>query len=109
MVVLDTSEVIERIKRRKTITENITIVSLIEYPKISGHPLFKGKVYLPTIEDYVLAFNIQKELYRKGKPKSFSDLVITAICINRKEKLITKDKNFKDIKEVTNIDVEVLE
>ena len=36
MVVLDTSEVIERIKRRKTITENITIVSLIEYPKISG-------------------------------------------------------------------------
>ncbi|MHA1581768.1 MAG: DNA-binding protein, partial [Candidatus Baldrarchaeia archaeon] len=108
-VVLDTSEVIERIKRRKTITENITIVSLIEYPKISGHPLFKGKVYLPTIEDYVLAFNIQKELYRRGKPKSFSDLVITAICINRKEKLITKDKNFKDIKEVTNIDVEVLE
>jgi len=82
---------------------------LIEYPKISGHPLFKGKVYLPTIEDYVLAFNIQKELYRRGKPKSFSDLVITAICINRKEKLITKDKNFKDIKEVTNIDVEVLE
>jgi hypothetical protein len=57
MVVLDTSEVIERVKKGKSITENITIGALIEYPKISGHPLFKGKVYLPTDEDYVMAFD----------------------------------------------------
>jgi hypothetical protein len=43
------------------IGENITVVTLIEYPKVSGHPLFRGKVYFPTEKDYITAFNIQKE------------------------------------------------
>ena len=109
MVALDTSIVIDKITKREEVGENITIVTLIEYPKISGHSLFKGKVYLPTEQDYVTAFKLQRELYKGGKPKSFADLIIAAICINRGEKLITKDNDFRDIAEVSELNVEITE
>jgi len=107
MVVLDTSVVIDKVRKQEEVRENITVVTLTEYPKISGHPLFKGRVYFPTEQDYIAAFNIQRESYRRGKPKSFADLIIAAICINRREKLITKDDNFRDIAEVSELNVEI--
>ena len=48
------------------------------------------------------------KLRKIGKPKPFSNLPIAAICINRNEKLITKDINFKDIAEVSKLKVKVL-
>jgi predicted nucleic acid-binding protein len=105
MVILDTSIVIERFKGNEEIKENITVVTLIEFPKISGYKLFEGSVYFPTIDEYSLAFELQKRLYERGKPKAFSDLVIAAISINRAEELITKDNDFKSIAEVSNLNL----
>jgi len=108
MVVLDTSVLIDKLRHGEEVRENITVVSLIEYPKVSGHPLFKGTVYFPTLDDFVRAFQIQKELLKKGKPKSFADLVIAAICINRGELLLTKDEDFGDIAEVSELKVKII-
>lgn len=109
MVVLDTSVVIERFKGNEEIKENITVVTLIEFPKISGYKHFKGSVYFPTIDEYSLAFELQKKLYAQGKPKAFSDLVIASISINRAEELITKDNDFRNIAKVSNLNLIVLE
>ena len=103
MAILDTSIVIERFKTNKEIKENITVVSLIEFPKISGYRLFTGSVYFPTLDEYLLAFELQKRLYRRGKAKAFSDLLIASTSINRAEELITKDSDFKDIAEVSSL------
>jgi len=35
MPVLDTSELIERLKRGEEVADDITVVSLVEYPKVS--------------------------------------------------------------------------
>ena len=109
MVILDTSVVIERFKGNEEIIENITVVTLIEFPKISGYKLFEGSVYFPTIDEYALAFELQKKLYERGKPKAFSDLVIASISIKRAEELIAKDNDFKSIAEVSNLNLIVLE
>jgi predicted nucleic acid-binding protein len=109
MAILDTSVVIERFKGNKEIKENVTVVTLIEFPRISGYKLFKGSVYFPTIDEYSLAFELQKKLYKRGKPKTFSDLVIASISINRAEELITKDNDFRNIAEVSNLKLKVLE
>ncbi len=39
MVILDTSIVIERFKGNEEIKENVTVVTLIEFPRISGYNL----------------------------------------------------------------------
>lgn len=109
MVILDTSIVIERFTGNEEIKENITVVTLIEFPKISGYKLFEGSVYFPTIDEYSLAFELQKKLYERGKPKAFSDLVIAGISINRVEELITKDNDFRNIAEVSNLKLIVLD
>jgi predicted nucleic acid-binding protein len=44
-------------------------------------------------------------LRERGKPKPFSDLLIAAICINRDEELVTKDKDFRDIAETSNLKI----
>jgi len=36
---------------------------------------------------------LQEELMKRGKTKELADLLVAAICINRREKLITKDKD----------------
>ncbi len=40
MVVLDTSVIIERVKRKEEIRENITAVTFVEYPKIVYYKKF---------------------------------------------------------------------
>ena len=108
MVILDTSIVIERFKGNEEIKENITVATLIEFPRISGYKLFRGSVYFPTIDEYSLAFELQKKLYERGKPKAFSDLVIASISINRNEELITRDIDFRNIATVSNLKLKVL-
>jgi len=108
MVILDTSIVIERFKGNEEIKENITVATLIEFPRISGYKLFRGSVYFPTIDEYSLAFELQKKLYECGKPKAFSDLVIASISINRNEELITRDIDFRNIATVSNLKLKVL-
>ena len=47
MTVLDTSIVIDRVKLRKRINEDITVVTFIEFPKIIYYKYFYGGVIFP--------------------------------------------------------------
>ena len=101
MTILDTNIVINRVKHRKTIYEDITAVTFIEIPKIVYYKHFYGGIIFPIRYDYILAHKLQLELLKLGKPQAFSDLLIAAIAINRDEELITSDCDFKSINEAT--------
>lgn len=99
-MILDTSIVIEMVNNKEEIIDNITIITLIEYPPIKEYDKFKGKIYFANEDDQVLAHTLQIMLRNRGTPMSAGDLLISAICINRDETLLTKDENFLKIQEV---------
>lgn len=99
-MILDTSIVIERIKEREIINENITSITLIEYPPIGNYEKFEGRIYFINEEDQIQAIRLQVNLRALGHPMSVGDLLIAAICINRDETLLTKDKDFLIIQKV---------
>ncbi len=88
--ILDTSVAIER--------DNgvITLFSLIEHP----HSINKFEILFPDLEDYSKAIQISESLRKIGKPIGAIDILISAMCLNRKSKLITKDKDFNYVKNV---------
>jgi len=67
-----------------------------------------GIILFPDIDDFVLAHKIQSELIKVGKAKTFADLLIASICINRNEERITNDQDFLDIAKVSNLKVKYL-
>ncbi len=107
-MILDTNLVISRIRRRGTVEESITIITLIEYPSVMEYAGFKGDVIFPTVKDYFLAYDIQRRLMLKGRMKGFADILIASIAINNGEELITDDKDFKDIAEVSSLKLKML-
>ncbi|HDJ30424.1 MAG TPA: type II toxin-antitoxin system VapC family toxin [bacterium] len=108
MSVIDTSIVIEKVKKNEDIKENVTEITIVEYPPIMDYEKFYGKVLIIRRDDVLLSIELQKRLRMVGKPKSFSDLVIASICINRNEELITKDEDFLDIAEISNLRVKMI-
>ena len=108
MVVLDTSVVIDRIKRKEAIRENITAVTFVEFPRIIYYKKFHGKILFPDIGDFILARETQDKLVRLGKAKTFADLLIASICMSRKEELITRDRDFSDIAKVSDLKVKII-
>jgi len=103
LTILDTSILIEKVRRREAIREDITVVSIVEFPQILAYRKFSGRIIYPMPEDYELAYKLQLKLMKAGRPKPFSDLLIAAICINRNEELITNDEDFKDIANTSNL------
>lgn len=103
MTILDTSILIKRSKRRKEITEDVTEVSIVEYPPLLEYGKFNGNILLIDREDMLLAVELQRNLRKLGKPKGFADLLISAICINSQEPLKTDDKDFRDIAKVSRL------
>jgi predicted nucleic acid-binding protein len=99
LTILDTSIVIDRVRERKPINEDITAVTLVEYPRIIYYKLFNGDIIFPIEQDYLIAHKIQLKLLEKGKPQAFSDLLIASIALNREEELQTRDKDFQVISE----------
>ena len=95
--------VIERVKKREEIEEDITGVTFVEFPKIVRYSRFKGAVLFPNLDDYLLAHELQRKLLEKGSPRGFADLLIAAICINRGEELITYDSDFVEIAKVSSL------
>jgi hypothetical protein len=89
------------------ITEDITVVTLIEFPPILEYAKFKGRILMPLAEDYFLAYELQKKLRERGEPRSFPDLLIAAMCINRGEVLLTKDENFLEISNISELKVRI--
>jgi len=107
-MILDTNIVISRIREKKVINESITVVTLIEYPYILDYAGFNGDIIFPTIKDFYLAYNIQRKLMLRGKMKGFADLLNAAIAINNNEELITNDKDFIDIAEVSELKLKII-
>ena len=103
MTILDTSIIIERVRRREEIREDITVVSIVEFPQILAYKKFSGRIVYPMPEDYELAYKLQLKLMKAGKPKPFSDLLIAAICINRNEELLTNDEDFEDLAKISSL------
>lgn len=103
MTILDTSILIERVRRREEIREDITVVSIVEFPQILAYRKFSGRIIYPMPEDYELAYKLQLKLMKAGRPKPFSDLLIASICINRNEELITNDEDFEDIANISEL------
>jgi len=90
----------EMVNSKNEIIDNITIVTLIEYPPIKEYEGFKGKIYFTNEEDQALAYTLQIALRDKEIPMSVGDLLISAICINRDKPLLTRDKDFLRIQEI---------
>ena len=107
-MILDTNIVISRIREKKVINESITVVTLIEYPYILDYAGFNGDIIFPTIKYFYLAYNIQRKLMLRGKMKGFADLLNAAIAINNNEELITNDKDFIDIAEVSELKLKII-
>jgi len=85
--------------------DNITEVTVLEYPPILRYTKFYGRIYYIRRSDLSLALKIQIDLRRIGAQKSVPDILIASICINRDEELITNDNNFLDIAKVSNLKV----
>ena len=105
MPVLDTSVLIDKIRKNEEIYENITEISVLEYPPILKYRKFYGYI---KRSDLNLALKIQIKLRKIGNPKPIPDVLIAAICINRNKELITKDKDFLDIAKVSNLKVRIV-
>lgn len=108
MTVIDTNVVMRRVKTGEEIPENITEVTAVEYPPVLSYRKFSGEILLITRRTVAIAIELQRKLREIGKPKQFADLMIAAICIANGEKLITYDSDFKDIADVSELEVEVL-
>ncbi|RLG49838.1 MAG: hypothetical protein DRN96_08960 [Thermoproteota archaeon] len=67
MAILDTSVVIERVKRREEIREDVTAVTFVEYPKIVYYKKFHGRILSPDIADFVLAHRTQSKLVARER------------------------------------------
>ncbi len=108
MTVIDTNVVMRRVKTGEEISENITEVTAVEYPPVLSYRKFNGEILLITRRTVAIAIELQRKLREIGKPKQFADLMIAAICIANGERLITYDSDFKDIADVSELEVEVL-
>jgi len=58
MIILDTSIVIDRVKLRKHINEDIAVVTFIEYPRIIYYKHFYGGIIFPVKQDYIIAHKL---------------------------------------------------
>ena len=76
----------------------------IEFPKALELNL---TVLYPSKSDYNLALKISTELLKIGKPIPAVDVVISAIAINKKLRIVTRDKHFLFVKDVVK-DFEVV-
>jgi predicted nucleic acid-binding protein len=82
MSIIDTSLLQDRVSEGKPIDEDVSIVSIIEYPAVAEYKYFHGKILYPELADLELARQIQKKLVERGRMKGAADLIISAMCIN---------------------------
>lgn len=102
MSIIDTSILIDKVSEGKIVSDNITVITLIEYPMILEYKNFSGKVFYPDEKDFNLSPELQQGLRKEGRMKGASDL-IAAICINNNEKLLTSDRDFDDLSKISKL------
>jgi hypothetical protein len=62
MTIIDTSLVIDWIRKGKTIDENVSMISVIEHPMPMDYARFNGRVLYPDLEDLEVALELQRKL-----------------------------------------------
>ncbi|WP_010478593.1 PIN domain-containing protein [Thermococcus zilligii] len=87
----DTNVLIEALKSGKKLNGYTTILNIVEFPRGLELGL---TVITPTLEDYLLAIEISQAMVKKGTPVPAIDAVVAAMAINRKLKLVARDKHF---------------
>ena len=98
-IIYDTSYLIDLYKKgTRKLTGFTTILNIVEFPK--ALEFSDLKIIYPTKEDYLTAIRIMKDLMVKGKPIPAIDAIISAIALNRKMTIKTKDEHFLLIKEI---------
>ena len=105
MSIIDTSLLIDVVSGGKSVHENISFITVIEYPMILEYEKFYGKIFYPDEKDFILALELQRKLRKVGRMKNASDLIIAAMCINNKEGLMTNDSDFDDIADVSDLKI----
>ena len=105
MSIIDTSLLINIVSEGKVVHQNISFITVIEYPMILEYEKFNGKVFYPDEKDFMLALELQMKLRKIGKMKNASDHIIAATCINNKENLMTNDSDFDAIADVSNLNI----
>ncbi len=108
MAILDTDVAVEMARRGRAIVDNVTEVTVAEYPAILRYRLFRGKVYLARRVDWRLAVELQSKLIRLGRPKKLQELLVAAIAINRGERLLSRNKGLADIVKVAGLKLTVI-
>ena len=71
-----------------------TIFCIIEFPPAGKY----CKALSPTRQDFKTALDIAWKLRKSGKPIGAIDIINASTCLNRDLKLITKDKDYLNIK-----------
>ncbi|MHB1830140.1 MAG: PIN domain-containing protein [Candidatus Micrarchaeaceae archaeon] len=103
MTIIDTSLVMEKVNEGEAIDEDVSAITMIEYPVLLEYKHFHGEILYPNTEDLRLALGLQESLRKTGMMKSAADLIIAATCINRGIPLLTSDSDFYDISRISKL------
>ncbi len=105
MNIIDTSLLADRVNEGKPVDEDVSMISIIEYPMLAEYRHFHGKVLYPELADLELARDIQKKLAARGRMKPGADLIIAATCLNTGKTLVTADRDYEEISKVSGLKI----
>jgi len=92
----DTSYLIDATKVGQELSGFTTIFNMPEFPKVLE---FKGlTVVYPTAQDYDEALRLSTRLLARGTPLPAVDVLIAAVCLRMKARLLTKEEHFEKVK-----------
>lgn len=95
----DTSYLIGAMKAGQELSGLTTVFNILEFPKALG---FKRlTVVYPTPQDYDEALRLSTRLLAKCTPLPAVDILIAAVCLRLKARLLTKDSHFEKLKAVS--------
>jgi len=95
----DTSYLIGAMKAGQELAGLTTIFNMLEFPKALG---FKRlTVVYPTAQDYDEALRLSTRLLAKGTPVPAVDVLIAAVCLRLRARLLTEDEHFEKLKSVS--------
>jgi len=95
----DTSYLIDAMKAGRELSGLTTIFNILEFPKALS--LKRLTVVYPASRDYEEALRLSSRLLAKGTPLPAVDVLIAAVCVRLKARLLTKDEHFAQLKAVS--------
>jgi tRNA(fMet)-specific endonuclease VapC len=95
----DTSYLIDVMKAGQEPSGLTTIFNILEFPKALS--LKRLAVVYPTTQDYDEALRLSTRLFFRGTWLPAVDILVAAVCIRLKARLVTKDEHFTLLKAVS--------